>query len=498
VSEIFISHSSQDRELINQVVDLLETGAGVNGEGIFASSVEGRDIPSSVDYRAYIKQTITDAALSIFLLTPNFYRSPFCMAELGAAWVLDSPMLVFTVPPLKPEEITDVAGSLQLEELHTQKSLDKLRDLLGTNLGVKGRVTRWNSKRDEFLTWLGDQPITDVEEQPTWKDRGWWDSDIVDGTLYIGNGYMRSDHTKTIQRMIRDRRVLPTIYAYLTNAGYRNWINLTKDPRYTYFLDAVALYTREAERLATKITQAVGDTNLDVVSLGCGTGVKDQQLLRALASIGSAGGLYYYPFDISPSMISSAMELVGGDEDLSEIKVKAILAEFNSLPQFYKVYQYREGPNVLMLLGNTLGNLPDEREFLERIFTHAMKDGDLFLLDVRNQEVGEKPEKDLGTLRLNRRFDFGPLDILSVPYEPEKVIYDKPPGEPSKVPETQTWRAKYKECEIDGTTYQDVTLSYIHRYKPSALLAVLEHVGFHKLDDLHEGSATAFLLQKPR
>lgn len=492
---VFISHSSHDEPLVDEFVDLLET-TGVPGNLIFASSVPGRDFPWGVDLRKGINEGIRDAQVVVFLLSPSFVRSSWCNIELGAALALEKKVLFLAVPPNSSQELKDFAGDLVLDDITKPASLDKLSDLLRDKLGVEEKARRWGFKRDKFLKWIGSREI-DADDQP-WRERGFWDSSIVDGTLYIGNGYMRQDHTQAIVRTIKERRVLPTVYAYLTNAGYQNWIKLTEDTRYTYYRDAVNLYTRQAKRFAKKISGAIGQTNIDVISLGCGNGVKDQQVLRALAAQGSASGLYYYPFDINPSMISTAMDLVGRDEDLSEIRVKAILAEFDSLPQFYDVYQYREGPNVLMLLGNTLGNLPDEREFLERIFEHAMKEGDLFLLDVRNQEGEDTPEKELGTLKLNRRFDFGPLDILSVPYEPDKIEYDPPVGGVSKIPDTRTFRARYTKCRIKGEDYSNVVLSYIHRYNPDSLQGVLEEeIGFSLVDKLGEGSATSFLLQKP-
>lgn len=497
VSGVFISHSSIDEELVSKFVDLIEGGIGVGGDHVFASSVAGRDPESSVTIRDRIREQIAEAGAVVFLVSPTFYASPFCSAELGAAIAYDKPMFLFAVPPFTQEDLASTLGDMLIADLADPESLDKFNDFLRSELGVEEKIRRWGRQRDRFSEWLAENPAPDHADE-AWRDRGRWDGDIVDGTLYIGNGYMRANHAETIVRTIEQKRVLPTVYAYLTNAGYQNWINLTQDPRYRYFHDAVSLYTNHARELAEKVTQAVGGTNLDVISLGCGNGVKDQQLLRALAHLGSARGLYYYPFDINPSMISTAMQLVGGDEDLSDIKVKAILAEFDSLPQFYKIYQYREGPNVLMLLGNTLGNLPDERDFLGRIHDHAMKSGDLFLLDVRNQNSDDDPERELGTIRLNKRFDFGPLDMLSVPYDEAKLTYDSPPGRPSKVDGTQTVRARYEECKIKTKTYKNITLSYIHRYNPASLEALLRDVGFQVLQQFDEGMATSFLLQKAR
>jgi len=195
-------------------------------------------------------------------------------------------------------------------------------------------------------------------------------------------------------------------------------------------------------------------------------------------------------------MVSTTMRLLGSDQDLPGMKVKAILAEFDSLPQFKRIYQYRNGPNVLMLLGNTLGNLENERPFLDRIYRDAMMAGDLFVLEVNNQHTEADPERGLATSELSKRFDFGPLDMLGVPYESEKVEYDVRRGR-SAVEGTQTVAATYNDCTIGARRYTDIALAYIHRYDPAALGSLLSDVGFDVLRTLEEGSATAFLLQKP-
>ncbi|HYM46641.1 MAG TPA: toll/interleukin-1 receptor domain-containing protein, partial [Solirubrobacteraceae bacterium] len=100
VGRLFISHSSVDKPLVASFVRLLETGMAVPGDQILASSVEGRGVPPGVDYRAYLKRELAGSDAVLFLLSPAFYQSPFCMAEYGAAWALESDIFVLVVPPI--------------------------------------------------------------------------------------------------------------------------------------------------------------------------------------------------------------------------------------------------------------------------------------------------------------------------------------------------------------------------------------------------------------
>jgi len=458
MTSVFISHASRDKPLVDRFVDLLETGVGVAGADVVASSIEGRGVPAGVDYRAYLRNKLEDAGVVIFLLSPQFYASPFCMAELGAAWGLGLRVFLLVVPPLDPMAVTDVFGNVQLELVSSTSSLDKLLDELNELLELSGSVARWTTRRDQFVSWLDDQS-TDLAgvdqadaagDEPAWRDRGIWNKSIVDGTLYIGNGYSTIDLKRKIGADLASGSVLPTVYAYITNHGYQNWLSLTQDPGYVYYRHALDLYNSQSGALAKIIKTAVGgSSDLDLVSLGPGDGRKDLLLLRALARLSDPARLYYYPFDINPSMVSSSMKMVGGDSELRDIKVKAIVADFDALPQFKRIYQFRTGPNVLLLLGNTLGNMPNERSLLERIHKRAMMQNDILIVEVRNRYVESDPERALGAQELNKRFDFGPLEYLGVPFDREQLDYSVVEHR-SVVSNTLTVAATYARCKCRG------------------------------------------------
>lgn len=498
MARLFISHASEDSELVNRFVDLLETGAGIDGSEVFASSVAGRGIPPGVDFRAYIREQMAGAETVVFLLTPTFYESDFCKEELGAAWVLGTPRCVMVVPPLKPDDITDVAATMQLEDLGTPQALDRVCDFLAVELGARPKIARWNAKRDEFLDWFdpGEQPQSPPPPQvQSWRDRAQWDTGVVDGTFYFHGQSMRAGLARRILRDIETERFLPMAYAFLGATGFENWSRLTADPHNRYHVDALRLFADDAHTLADAVLHTVGDTSIDLVSLGCGTGEKDRMMLRGIAAGGHASGTYYYPLDVNPSMISAALRGIVDDRTVLEgVKVKALLAEFEALPELKPVYQYREGPNMFLLLGNILGKVTDEHSFLNRLRSGATLDRDLLLIEVQNQGSDRDVEQDLASLEVQKRFDFGPLETLGVPYESEKLEYRVEPGL-STVRGTETIVARYSDCVIHGTRYSNVALTHVHRYRSDELLRTLEEVGFKPIEALDRGSSTAFLVQ---
>jgi hypothetical protein len=503
MAQIFISHSSRDEDLVNKFVDLLETGLGLHGsDAIFASSIPGRDIEMG-DVNHNVKRELVDAKLAIFILSPNFYASQYCIAEMGAAWITDKKIFIFTVPPLDRGDVKAVFEGRQSEQLHSNESLDKLATVIGRN-GIERDdpgPARWNKKRDEFIEWMDTEHgalagaskprIEDVQE---WRDRGRWSASIVDSTLYIGSsGYVDVNVKGRIIVTIEHGLVLPTPYAYLTETGFHNWLRLTEDASYTYYRDSLDLIRGAGPTLAATIKETLRADKIDVISLGPGDGAKDTLMLQALSEHFDASDLHYYPFDVNPSMISRAMKTVAEIDRLQQIQVKAILADFDSLPQFSEIYEYRSAPNLLMLLGNTLGNLSNERTFLEEIHQSAMFEGDLLLVDVRR---GGGQDSAYLRSKAHKEFDFGPLEMLRVPYDPDKLRYVAAEKGISTVPNTDTILATYEAMTYEGKEYRDVKLGQIHEYDPAAVRSTCEEIGFAVIRQDEQRLATSLLLQK--
>lgn len=86
--KIFISHSSLDTEIGEKFVDLL-IEIGIPKEIIFFSSRYHTGVEIGYDFHKEIKEHLRTCEIVVFLLTKNFYTSPACLNEMGAAWVLD-------------------------------------------------------------------------------------------------------------------------------------------------------------------------------------------------------------------------------------------------------------------------------------------------------------------------------------------------------------------------------------------------------------------------
>ena len=81
---IFISHASSDKPIIDDFFDLLQTGCDIRKNEAFCSSVDGAGIETGADFVKWIHDNLHKCNLAILFLTPNYFASRFCVAEMNS------------------------------------------------------------------------------------------------------------------------------------------------------------------------------------------------------------------------------------------------------------------------------------------------------------------------------------------------------------------------------------------------------------------------------
>jgi tetratricopeptide (TPR) repeat protein len=152
IEKIFISHSSKDAGIVEEVIDLLEI-IGVKHEQIFCSSFEGYSIGLGQDFLQRIKDELNGNVLVLFIITSNFYGSPVSLCEMGAAWVKTSKHIPIVVPPLSYDDVKGVIPLTQGFIINEPLKWNTLKQQLeewftihhSTSLSV------WERKRDKAI-----------------------------------------------------------------------------------------------------------------------------------------------------------------------------------------------------------------------------------------------------------------------------------------------------------------------------------------------------------
>lgn len=490
---IFIGHAHGDRSLVDKLVDTFVTGLNLRRKGFFVSSLEELGVRPGRQYLSELRDRISGARAVLFMVTPRFYASPFCLCEMGAAWALGKEAVPVLLTPYGPAAIHEVLQGIQGIQLTPESGLDQVAQTVAGWTRVEVRPALWNAKKklfEDFLrAWLGDIQ----RKRAVVLDRGDILAGMVDSVLYMGTDPLQDLRSRIVD-CLRRKTVLPTTFAYLGESGLRHWLDLTTDPAYESYQESMKFFRKSATTIADACLDAARPRTVDFVSLGPGNGYKDRYLLSALARSQSTFDPehYYYPFDINPEMITTAVRTVTTEKRLSDrLRIKAIIADFVALDVFRPVFEFRTHTNVLSLLGNTLGNMMDDRGFLEHCHASFTSSNDLLLLEVKT--TGS--EGQLGDPERNKRFDFGPLETLGIPYDENRITYLRGPVR-GTIPNGKTTVATYDEVEYEGRVYKDVKLSYVHEYDLPSVERVLGEIGFRVINRYDNRHSAVLLLRR--
>ena len=203
--EIFISHAQKDQLLIDEFVDLLQTGININSDSIFCTSLEGLGILPGENIIDHIKTQIEAPQVVITILTPNYYHSEFCLCELGATWAMSHNIIPFIVPPLKYEDIRGVLTGIQVISIENQDRMNEFFTHITTIMGIKKpNFARWASKSSKFINKL-DIIISSIDfsKQIFPKDHEKIVSRLEQATIYIDELESEIEKTKEINEKLK-------------------------------------------------------------------------------------------------------------------------------------------------------------------------------------------------------------------------------------------------------------------------------------------------------
>lgn len=146
---VFISHRGTQTNFVSALVDLLEK-CEFSKDNLFCSSVPGFNIALDddtidtlrskfVDYRIYV----------IYVLTTDFFDSPYCLNEMGAAWVLQADYSIIVTKDMDESKIDGV-----LSKTRTRISFKDQREQLDA---------RMIELRDKLLSFAELPKVDDVD-----------------------------------------------------------------------------------------------------------------------------------------------------------------------------------------------------------------------------------------------------------------------------------------------------------------------------------------------
>lgn len=156
MSKVFISHSTANNEIVKLFVDFLKNGMGVAQGDIFCTSYPNT-LPTGKSFIEKIREELGNCEAVIFLITDQYLKSQFCLAELGAAWALGKQIYPLLLVDIEKIEKTPLKG-VQVLFLDREQDVTTLYDELCAERIIQDRCTsEYMGKLPEFIQKLKER-----------------------------------------------------------------------------------------------------------------------------------------------------------------------------------------------------------------------------------------------------------------------------------------------------------------------------------------------------
>ena len=155
--KLFLSHSSKDIEVVDSFVNFMHI-IGLTEKDMVCTSVASTKIPVTEDIYEYLNSMLADERVYvIYFLSDNYYSSPVCLNEMGAAWLKKSDSLSLLLPGFDYNDIQGVVNKnkigikLGTSDAMTKSSFNDFKVILEDMFQIEIPYNRWEMARDEFL-----------------------------------------------------------------------------------------------------------------------------------------------------------------------------------------------------------------------------------------------------------------------------------------------------------------------------------------------------------
>lgn len=150
MAKIFISHSSENKDLVEILAEFLQLGMGINRDDIFCTSLAG-NLPSGEAFIPNIKRGLENGEAVIFLITEEFLRSPFSLAEMGAAWALGKRIYPLLTVEAEKLNRTPLLG-VQMRFLNSEDELSTIYDeFCESGIVMRRRTAEFYRRLPKFI-----------------------------------------------------------------------------------------------------------------------------------------------------------------------------------------------------------------------------------------------------------------------------------------------------------------------------------------------------------
>lgn len=149
--KVFLCHSINDKEFAEHLLDMLHA-MGLNHECIFYSSAHGYGTNLGESFIQRLKEELSNDVLVIFLLSDNFFNSPMCMCEMGAAWITTREHVPILIPPFDFDQVKGVFPSSHGMKINDRAAYTSLHEKITEYFSLAPiKPAPWERARDRVV-----------------------------------------------------------------------------------------------------------------------------------------------------------------------------------------------------------------------------------------------------------------------------------------------------------------------------------------------------------
>ena len=159
IPSIFISHSSNDVELAQLLVDLLRTALSISSKEIRCTSIDGYRLPGGADVDNQIKSEILQSTTLIGLISEKSFDSAYVLFELGARWGTGKNLIPLLAPGMNPDELKGPIIGYNALSCDSNSQLHQLVEDVAKQLNLKPEnPSAYQNKIDTILKFAKSTP----------------------------------------------------------------------------------------------------------------------------------------------------------------------------------------------------------------------------------------------------------------------------------------------------------------------------------------------------
>lgn len=201
---------------------------------------------------------------------------------------------------------------------------------------------------------------------------------------------------------------IPSGFSYWGIVPTLAWGSTCSDQLYPVMRDSISSFNKRWNALSDK---DITEQKYHYVSLGVGTGDKDNDILKRLYD--SNISVRYFPVDMSSTMLRLGVQNATRGIPLKGNHILPVQIDFsfrNNITELRNLLDQVDGNDSILfsLLGNTLANFQDDTELLQNL-SKLMRSGDKLLLEVAtteelNEEVVAEAAKEYANASSFKKF----------------------------------------------------------------------------------------------